>query len=115
MFTEERARWIYQHYLWLEANLSKRAGDKQPTLVTPTPEFYPQANTRNHAFAAAVFETTKELMELQKWKCRLSTQHEDHADRDAALARAGVYGRTEHKGAAGTFRIDEEIEITYSP
>ncbi|WP_146180073.1 hypothetical protein [Opitutus sp. ER46] len=115
MFTEERARWIYQHYRWLETHLPKRAAGKQPVLVTPTPEFYPQANTRNHAFAAAMFEATKELMELQNWKCRLSSQREDHADRDAALARSGVYGRTEHKGAAGTFQIDEEIQITYSP
>lgn len=115
MFTEERARWIYQHYRWLEAHLPKRTGGRAPVLVVPTPEFYPHANTHDDAFAAAMFETTKGLMELQNWKCRLSAQSEDQPDRDAALARAGIYGRSEHSGAAGTFRIDQEIEITYSP
>lgn len=115
MFTEQRARWIYEHYRWLERHLPKRGASHRPRLVTPTPEFYPHPATRDHAFAAATFESTKTLMALQNWKCRLSAQPNDHVDRDAALARAGIYGRTEHAGAAGTFRVDQEVEITYSP
>lgn len=115
MFTEERARWLYQHFRWLEDNLSDRSPENPRTLVLPTPEFFPMRVTRNHASALAVFEKTKSLLDVSDWSCRLTPQSEEEREQLEALRRAGVFGETKHEGAAGTFSVDDEVEITYAP
>ena len=67
MFTEQRAQWLYQHYLWLEQQLPRWAAEHKTPLILPTPQFYPMRNTGDHAFAETVFETTRQFMGLNQW------------------------------------------------
>jgi len=116
MFTEERALWIYRHYRWLETHLPKRSGEFQARLILPEREFYPTPKTRDHAFAEAVFETTRAFMGLSEWNCRLVAQSEEDREAQQALSRGGLFGETRTFGAAGTFSAGEgEVEISYSP
>jgi hypothetical protein len=110
MFTEERAQWLYRHYRWLEAQLPQRLEDYKVPLILPTPEFYPMRNTGDHAFAESVFNATRHHMGILDWPCRLTAQSD--AERQPLK---GVVGETSWSDAAGTFRVGEEIEITYSP
>jgi hypothetical protein len=113
MFTEERARWLHRHFLWLEKFLPGRDNTATP-LVLPTRDYYPQRNSRDHAFAESIFETTRRYMGLGAWPCRLIPQSDE--DREAAAAFAnGVSAEMRFSGAAGTFSVGEEVEITYSP
>ncbi|MBE2214846.1 MAG: hypothetical protein IAE82_13315 [Opitutaceae bacterium] len=114
MFTEERARWLYSHYRWLEEHLPPR-DDKAPrVLIAPTPQYYPMRNTRDHAFASAVFDQTRAWLGLSTWPCRLVPRRDDHEEEQAALRRAGLFGESRSHGAAGTFQAAEEVEITYA-
>jgi hypothetical protein len=115
MFTEERARWLYQHYRWLEQHLPARTGEFTPQLILPTPEFYPLRNTRDHAFAEAVFEITRGFMGMTEWRCRLTSQTDEEHEKQASLSKGGVYGASQSSGAAGTFSAADEVAITYSP
>jgi hypothetical protein len=115
MFTEERAHWLYQHYRWLEQQLPQRTDDYQPPLILPTPDFYPMRNTRDHAFAEAIFHATRGFMGMAEWHCRLVPQTDEEREAQASLGKGGVFGETQFSGAAGTFRASDEIEITYSP
>lgn len=113
MFTEQRARWIYQNYLWLEQNLPKRDDGSGARLILPTPQDYPMPNTGDHAFAESVFQTTRGYMGLAQWPCRLVPQSDAHERHQQSLQAQGLMGPT--KGAAGTFSIQDEVEITYAP
>lgn len=115
MFTEQRARWLHENFRWLEENLSPRSPENPRVLVRPAPEFFPMRPTRNHAFALAVFEQTKALLDVSDWNCRLIPQSEEDREQIEALHRAGVSGELKHQGAAGTFSVRDEVEITYAP
>jgi hypothetical protein len=116
MFTEERALWLYRQFVWLEQHLPKRTDGSGAPLVLPTPEFYPQGNTRDHAFAASVFDTTRSFMGLLDWKCRLIAQGDAGREAAKAFSRGPVAAETSYSGAAGTFSIaDGEVVISYSP
>ncbi len=115
MFTEERALWLYRNYLWLEQHLPQHSDGYKPPLILPTPEFYAMPHTGDHAFAEAVFERTREWMGLLEWPCILTPQSEEEREAQAAMNKSGLYGATATKGAAGTFRYGEQVEITYSP
>lgn len=115
MFTEERAQWLYQHYLWLEQSLPPRMADYRAPLILPTPEFYPMRHTRDHAFAEAVFDTTRSYMGVLDWKCILSPQADAESQERAAMRDSGLLGELHHSSAAGTFSSGENVEITYSP
>lgn len=115
MFTEERAQWLYRHFLWLEQNLPGHTGDYVAPLILPTREFYPQRNTRDHAFAESIFETTRGFMGISEWKCRLVPQSDEEREAAAAISRAGNPLEWRYSGAAGTFVVGDEVEITYSP
>jgi hypothetical protein len=115
MFTQERAHWLYRHFLWLEENLPPRTDGSSPAIILPSREFYPQRNTRDHAFAEAVFQTTRDLMGLAEWPCRLIPQSDEEREAAAAIARGAPYAEMRHSGPAGTFSVGDEVEITYSP
>ena len=118
MFNEERARWLYRHYRWLEKALPNFTGGsaRAPRLILPTPEFYPLRNTRDHAFAEAIFDQTRQFMGMENWPCVLTPQSEEDQEAQERVSRAGgTLGSTQTSGAAGTFRVGDEVEITYSP
>lgn len=116
MFTEDRAIWIYDHYRWLEGQLPPRQGATGPCLVTPSPEAFPIRNTRDHAFAEAMFHCTREYMGLLEWPCRLASHVDRGRDQQDAFRQAGLLGQFESdKGAGGTFSVGPEVVITYSP
>jgi hypothetical protein len=113
MFTEERALWLYQNYRWLDDHLPARTDGSFPRLILPTPDFYPMRNSRDHAFAQAVFDQTRDYMGIRDWPCTLSPQSEE--DQRLSLKSAGLYGESRSHGAAGTFFAGDQVEITYSP
>jgi hypothetical protein len=115
MFTEERALWLYRQFCWLERHLPARTGEYDIPLILPTPDFYPQRNTYDHAFAESVFHTTRAFMGIAQWNCRLVPQSDEQREMAAALSRGAPYMETRYADAAGTFFAGEEIEITYSP
>jgi hypothetical protein len=116
MFTEARAIWLYENYLWLEANLPKRDDGSSARLILPTPEFYPMGNTRDHAFASSVFDATRGFMDLLNWPCTLVAHSDDERNFAAAAMRSGgIIGEMPSGGAAGTFQSGDQVEITYSP
>lgn len=115
MFTEERARWLHEHYCWLEEHLPKRTGGEEVPLILPTPDFYPMPNTRDHAFAQQVFDATRGFMGIADWKCHLTAQTDEQREAQNVASAGGLYGETKSSGAAGTFQAGEEVEITYSP
>jgi hypothetical protein len=115
MFTEARARWLHQNYRWLEDNLAPRDAGAPRRLILPTPEFFPMRNTRDHAFASAVFDRTRDYLDMAEWPCRLTAQDDEDRERREALYRGGAVGDGRSQGAAGTFSAGEEIEITYAP
>ena len=114
MFTEARARWLHEHFRWLERQLPPR-GDAIVPLILPTPEFYPQRQTRDHAFAQSVFDTTRGFMGMSEWPCRLVPQSDEQRAAAEALARGAASLESRTSDPAGTFRAGEEVEITYSP
>jgi len=114
MFTEERARWLHQHYCWLDEHLPAHTDKVSPRLILPTPEFYPARNSRDYAFAQVTFEQTREYMGIRDWPCTLSVQSDE--DQNLPHLRvAGLFGETRTSGAAGTFCAGDAVEITYSP
>lgn len=116
MFTEERARWLYEHYRWLEANLPPRTHGAFPGLVTPTPDCFPFRHTADHAFALAVFQRVREHLGLLAWPCELHPHLDPDQQHRSSLMAAGVLGSLPgSKGAAGTFSAGDTIEITYAP
>lgn len=115
MFTEERAHWLYRHYRWLDTTLPPRDDGTAARLILPTAEFYPMRHTRDHAFAQAVFDRTRGFMGLGEWPCRLVPQSDEEQAQRAALRRSGVFGESRSTGAAGTFCVGDDVEITYSP
>ena len=115
MFTEDRAQWLYRHFLWLEQNLPARTDGSSPPFVLPTADFYPQRNTRDHAFAEAMFETTRGFMGLTEWPCHLVPQSDEEREAAAAFARGASAMEMRYSGAAGTFSFGEKVEIPYSP
>jgi hypothetical protein len=115
MFTEERALWIHRHLRWLEENLPAREDQTPRKLILPTPEFFPMRNTRDHTFALAVFDATRAFMGVTAWPCRLTPQSDEERAKQARLRNYGVFGESQHSGAAGTFRSGKQVEITYSP
>lgn len=112
MLTEERARWLYCHYRWLETALPPR-GAAIP-LVLPSAPFFRFSASRDHAFAVEVFEAVRAIMGLENWPCRLEAESDEDAEFRQAMARAGVLGVPGQRGAAGTFSAGEEVVITYS-
>lgn len=114
MFTEERALWLYEHYRWLERHLPKHQGRERTPLILPTPQFYPQRNTRDDAFAASVFDSTRAFMGMGDWQCVLVPQT---IDDEPARSTGGAASReTQWSGAAGTFSASEGVvRITYAP
>lgn len=115
MFTEERARWLFQHYRWLEQQLPRHEGRERTPLIQPTPAFYPQRNTRDHAFAESVFDTTRGFMGMGDWACVLAP-HSDDAPRPAESVRGFGATETTWSGAAGTFSSGAGVvRITYTP
>ena len=114
MFTEERALWLYRNYCWLDENLPKRQDGSAATngLILPTQQFYPMLNTRNHAFAQAVFDQTREYMGIRDWPCTLTAHLEEE---QLGMREAGLYGYNQTNNAAGTFFAGDQVEITYSP
>lgn len=115
MFTEARAQWLYQHYRWLEEHLAPREAAHPRMCVLPTSTFFPARNTGDHAFAEAMFARTKELMDMVDWPCRLVARAEQDDAEAAALQRGGVFGEMARHGAAGTFQVGDDVEITYAP
>jgi hypothetical protein len=115
MFTAERARWLYQHFLWLEQHLPGRTDNSPPPLILPTRDYYPHLNTRDHAFAESVFETTRRFMGLSDWPCRLVPQSDEDREAAAVFSRGAAAVETHYSGAAGTFSVGDQVEITYSP
>lgn len=114
MFTEARALWLYENYRWLERQLPPREHGAA-RLILPTPEFFPIRNTGDHAWASAMFEATRGFMELSHWPCRLVPHVDSGHQQRESLGAAGVLGGIQTQDAAGTFSIQEEVEITYSP
>ncbi|HEY0863174.1 MAG TPA: hypothetical protein VGD97_03650 [Lacunisphaera sp.] len=116
MFTEARAAWLYENYLWLEANLPKRTDGSSAQLILPLPEFYPMRNTMDHAYAHSVFDATRGFMGLLEWPCMLIPQTDEERNfAAAAMAAGGIIGEMPTKDAAGTFKNGDQVEITYSP
>lgn len=117
MFTEQRARWLYQNYVWLEANLPARQDGTKAKLILPTAEHFPMRRTGDHAFAEAVFHRTREFMGLTDWPCHLMPQEDNEQKAHAAMFDSGAMGYSKGPaGAAGTFFSDGQgVEITYSP
>lgn len=115
MFTEERALWLYQHYRWLEQHLPRYAAARKASLILPTPEFYPMRNTRDHAFAQSVFDTTRRFMGMEDWPCHLRPQSDEAREAHTALHAGAASRETSYADAAGTFQGGEEVVITYSP
>lgn len=113
MFTEQRARWLYQNYLWLEQNLPKREDGSGARLILPTPQDYPMPNTGDHVFAESVFQTTRGYMGLMQWPCRLVPQADAHQRHQESLRASGLMAPM--RDAAGTFAVGDEVEITYAP
>ncbi len=117
MFTEERARWLYEHFCWLERHLPARTSG-QPTaeLITPTRDFYPFPKTGDHVFAKAMFQQTRAYMGLMDWPCRLVPHVDQDMQQRESFHAAGVMGALGSEGgAAGTFSVEDMVEITYSP
>jgi hypothetical protein len=115
MFTEERARWLYRHFLWLEHHLPPNQDHRSSPLILPTPQFYPQRNTRDHESAETIFATTRGFMGMAEWPCRLVPQSDEERAAAEAFAHGSATAETRYSGAAGTFSIGDEVEITYSP
>jgi hypothetical protein len=103
MFTEERARWLYRHFLWLELHLPPNQDRRPSPLILPTPQFFPQRNTRDHVFAEAIFATTRGFMGMAEWPCRLVSQSDEEREAAEAFARGSATAEMRYSGAAGTF------------
>ena len=116
MFTEERAIWLYRHYLWLELNLPKRPSAARSAFVLPTKKFFPDGYTGDHASAEAVFRRVMDLMGMSDWPCKFAQRHAREKELQADLSRSGILGESSSRGAAGTFSVPErkEVLITYS-
>lgn len=116
MFTEDRAKWLYDHYLWLERQLPARTDGESPPLVLPTRDFFPQRNTGDHAFAAAIFDSVRALMGMSEWDCRLVPQSDEDREAAAALSRGAAGLETRWSDAMGTFSASAGVvQISYSP
>lgn len=113
MFTDQRAQWLYKHFRWLEIHLPARVAPERP-LILPTKTFYPDKFTRDHASAEEVFNRTKKLLEMQEWSCVLLPDDDETGEINETLRRAGVFGESSRKRAAGTFSTSDSVEITYS-
>lgn len=115
-FTEERALWLHQHYLWLEANLPRRVSRPAYEIILPTATHFPMRNTRDHAFATAIFGRIKELMGIADWPCDLLPHHAAEATLQKALAESNPWGGFQPgAGAAGLFSSGERVVIRYAP
>jgi hypothetical protein len=116
MFTEERAHWLYRHYLWLEQHLPPHIDGSTSQLILPNAQFYPHRNTLDHAYAEKVFASTRHFMGLDEWPCRLEPQSDEAHERHADFAKsANLFLETKTASAAGTFSAAEEVVITYAP
>jgi hypothetical protein len=115
VFTEERALWLYRHFLWLEQNLPGWTDPHRQPLILPTVRFYPQRHTLDHAFAESIFETTRGYMGMSRWKCRLVPQSDEEREAARALSRGAASSEMSYAGAAGTFSVGDGVEVTYSP
>lgn len=116
MFTEERARWLYDHYLWLERHLPPRTDSTSSPLVLPTRDFFPQRNTRDHAFAQSIFESIRGIMGMTEWHSELVPQSDEDREATTILARGAASVESQWNGAVGTFSsADGVVRITYSP
>jgi hypothetical protein len=112
-FTEERAIWLYRHYLWLERHLPRRPATAQARLILPTKEYFPHRYAADHASAEAVFQRIRELMGMTDWRCDFAQRS---SPADEVGRRGGLMGRSSSSGAAGTYASSAEKEptITYS-
>jgi hypothetical protein len=108
MFTEERALWIYDHYLWLEKALPLRAAKPAKVLITPGKEFFPDHWRGTHESALAVFDRMRAIMEIADWPCSLY-------QKPSIPVPIGI-GSSQSKDAAGTFagKNEQEVLISYS-
>jgi hypothetical protein len=116
VFTEERALWLYEHYLWLERRLPHRPLTAQAQLVLSIKEFFPDRYAGDHASAEMLFERVRELMGMGDWHCEFVQRRSVENELQEDLGRSGVLGNTSSNGAAGTFFAPGEKKpvITYS-
>jgi len=115
-FTEERALWLYEHFLWLERTLPAKGGDFTHRMILPTKEFFPDRFHQDHQSAVVVFDRVKALMGIQEWRCSLEPQVPGNREVNDRLASSGVLGSQSSNDAAGTFSIPEDgVVITYAP
>ena len=113
-FTEDRALWLHQHYLWLETNLPKRASRPAYEIILPADAHFPMRNTRDHAFATAIFARIKELMGMADWPCELHSNQTAQATLQKALAESNPWGGFQPgPGAAGLFSSGVKVIIRY--
>jgi len=110
MFTEERALWIYKHYLWLERHLPQRQKKGPAVFVTPHKQFFPATWQPTHDCAKQVFDRIRELMGISNWPCSLKAKD------GLRSSRANFDGEHKSSGAAGTFQATHEnqVIITYA-
>jgi hypothetical protein len=116
-FTEDRALWIYIHYLWLEEHLPERSeAQGRRDFVLPNKAWFPEPFRRDHTGAEALFRRIQQLMGMAEWDCVLE-QSEDVDQRTVrALGSSGMLGQWTFSGAAGTYQQsrDRKVLITYS-
>ncbi|MDF9832392.1 hypothetical protein M2103_000602 [Ereboglobus sp. PH5-5] len=115
-FTEERALWLYQHYLWLEKNLPPKIEPEPARIVLATKDFFPDTYANDHASAECVFQRVRDLMGLSNWVCRLECGDDEGRAMQSDLRASGMLGQTSQSGAAGLFSASQEdgVVITYS-
>jgi hypothetical protein len=108
MFTEERALWIYDHYLWLEKSLPVRPSKRPPAMVTAGSEYFPNRWRGTHESALEVFDRVRAIMGICEWPCSLYQK--------PSLAQPMGLGESHTRDAAGTFSVPEpdQVLISYS-
>lgn len=115
-FTEGRALWLYQHYLWLEKHLPPKVEPAPARIVLATKEFFPDAYLHDHASAERAFHRVRDLIGLSDWPCRLECGDDAGHAMQSDLRASGMLGETSRSGAAGLFSAAQgnEVVITYS-
>jgi hypothetical protein len=110
----EDERWQVETWHWLLEVLGGLDDLKALPLVLPTPDFFPQTDTKGHDRALHVFNAVRRLMGMEQWDCKLVPQPEAPDPKVSETAFLQFNSSWNYPG--GTFGAEgDEILITYDP
>lgn len=116
-FTEERAKRLWNRYLWMERHTPQRDVGLSPSIVLPTADFFPDKFSPNFESAKIVLRRVQRQMELQSWCCHLIDTSSPEKELRDKLLNSGVSGEYAHGlgGRSGAEPIENEVTIDLDP